>query len=160
MKSIYKILFIALALLLSAISCSTDGNSEIDEEKPTITINYDSGFPQPCMELKRGETYEFRARTTDNAALASYSLDIHHNFDHHTHDEHSAECDLGAVKEPENPLLYLENFSIEGSPAEYEIVIPVAIPEDADTGDYHTHFSVTDETGWQSRVTIDIKITD
>lgn len=158
MKSLYKIQFLLITLLFSSISCSTDGNNDIDEERPTITINYEGGFPQPCIELVRGDTYEFRAQAADNMALASYSLDIHHNFDHHTHDDQEGECSLDSVKEAANPMLYLENFSIEDGPAEYEIVIPIAIPDDADTGDYHTQFSVTDETGWQSRTAVDIKI--
>ncbi|MEE3225919.1 MAG: DUF4625 domain-containing protein [Bacteroidota bacterium] len=29
-----------------------------------------------------------------------------------------------------------------------------------DTGDYHCAYSVTDETGWQSRTSIDIKIVE
>lgn len=147
-----------LPLLFVAISCSSNSSADVDEEKPTITINYDGGFPQPCIELNRGETYEFKAKVSDNVALASYSLDIHHNFDHHTHDDQGAQCNLAPVKEAVNPMTYMENFSIENGPISYEINIPVTIPDDIDTGDYHTLLSVTDQTGWQSRTSIDIKI--
>ena len=97
---------------------------------------------------------------TDNNELAAYSIDIHHNFDHHTHDDQVTECDLGEIKSAVNPLIYVENFTIEGVLSSYEINIPVTIPNDIDTGDYHCAYSVTDATGWQSRTSIDIKIVE
>ncbi|EAQ51286.1 hypothetical protein MED217_17125 [Leeuwenhoekiella blandensis MED217] len=54
----------------------------------------------------------------------------------------------------------MENFSLADRPTEYEIQIEVSIPEDIDTGDYHCSYSVTDETGWQSRTSVDIKIVE
>lgn len=156
MNLIQKYVYAACVILL-AVSCSSS-DSVKDEEKPTITINYDGGFPQACQILKRGETYSFKAQTTDNLALASYSLDIHHNFDHHTHDDQQESCDLEATKTAVNPLIFIENYAIEAAVTSYEISISVTIPNDIDTGDYHCSYSVTDETGWQSRTSIDIKI--
>ncbi|RXG22539.1 DUF4625 domain-containing protein [Leeuwenhoekiella aequorea] len=156
MKKINFILFTASLFVLSA--CSSDNDTIKDEEKPTITINYDGGFPQVCESLQRGETYTFRARLADNEALASYSLDLHHNFDHHTHDDQGATCSLDAKKESVKPFIYMENFSLDGARKEFEIEIKILIPTDIDTGDYHCSFSVTDEVGWQSRTSVDIKI--
>ena len=158
MKRIALITLVFGSLFIA--SCSSDNDSVKDEERPTITVDYSAGFPQGCETLQRGETYTFTARVTDNLALASYSLDLHHNFDHHTHDDQGATCDLEPVKTAVNPLIYMENFSLDNSPTEYEIQIEVSIPEDIDTGDYHCAYSVTDETGWQSRTSIDIEITD
>lgn len=157
MKLIIKLLYIAFPLLL-LISCSSSDDSTIDEEKPIISVNYAEGFPQTCETLERGETYAFRARVTDNEALASYSLNIHHNFDHHTHDDQGAQCELGAIKEALNPLLFIGNHTIENGQTSYEINISVTIPDDVDPGDYHCSYSVTDQTGWQSRTSVDIKI--
>lgn len=156
MNLIQKYIYAACVIVL-AVSCSSS-DSVKDEEKPTITINYDGGFPQACQILQRGETYSFKAQTTDNLALASYSLDIHHNFDHHTHDDQQESCDLEATKTAANPLIFIENYAIEAAVTSYEISISVTIPNDIDTGDYHCSYSVTDETGWQSRTSIDIKI--
>lgn len=139
-------------------SCSSDDSINKDEEKPTISINYTEGFPQACQELVKGETYIFKAQVSDNKALAAYSLNIHHNFDHHTHDDQGAQCDLGAIKEANNPFIFIENYSIDNAVTLYEINISVTIPNDIDTGDYHCAYSVTDETGWQNRTSIDIKI--
>ena len=147
-----------MSILLVTAACSSDDPIEIDEEKPTITVAYDGGFPQGCGLLTKGETYNFRAMVTDNDELAAYSIDIHHNFDHHTHDDQVADCDLEPIKQSENPFIFVENYTIEEGLTSYEFNISVTIPDDIDTGDYHCAFSVTDVTGWQSRTSIDIKI--
>ena len=149
---------IVLLLILLVASCSNDDGNLKDETKPSISINYNEGFPQACAQLIKGETYIFRARVTDNMALASYSLDIHHNFDHHTHDDQGSQCNLEPIKQAINPLIFMENYRIENQSTSYEINIILTIPNDIDTGDYHCQYSVTDETGWQSRTSIDIKI--
>ena len=149
--------FMPLAVLLLA-SCYSEEDSDIDEQKPTISLN--SGFPQSCEELKRGETYTFRATAADNLELASYSLNIHHNFDHHTHDDQGASCELNAVKASENPMIFMENYSLEEGLTSYEINLVIEIPNDVDTGDYHCAYSVTDVTGWQARTSVDIKIVE
>ncbi len=157
MKSIIKYLQI-LPLIMLLVSCSSSDDSGVDEEKPSITINYDAGFPQACEVLERGNTYTFKARVTDNLSLAAYSLNIHHNFDHHTHDDQGAQCELEPTKDAVNPMVYIENFDIEEGATSYEINVSIDIPEDIDPGDYHCSFSVTDVTGWQSRTSVDIKI--
>ncbi|WP_047246432.1 DUF4625 domain-containing protein [Maribacter thermophilus] len=159
MKFIPKYFYL-LFLALTIFSCSSDDGIGKDEEKPTISIDYEEGFPQACEQLVRGETYNFRAQVTDNMALASYSLDIHHNFDHHTHDDQAEDCDLEEKKDAMNPMIFIENYTIEEGVASYEINISLTIPDDVDTGDYHCSYSVTDETGWQSRTSVDIKIVE
>lgn len=152
--------FYFLSFIIVIASCTSDNDIDKDEEKPTITIDYNNGFPQGCTQLSRGETYNFRAKVTDNKELAAYSLNIHHNFDHHTHDDQVTECTLEDLKQAINPLLIVENYSIDGQLTSYEINISITIPDDIDTGDYHCAYSVTDETGWQSRTSVDIKIID
>ncbi|WP_111307875.1 DUF4625 domain-containing protein [Confluentibacter sediminis] len=152
-KHLFFILFSACI-----ISCSSDDSVDKDEEKPTITIQYAGGFPQACAELQKGQTYTFKAKVMDNKALASYSLDLHHNFDHHTHDDQGETCDLNPIKQAVNPFIFMKNYTIEGHQTAYEINISLTIPNDIDSGDYHCSYSVTDATGWQSRTSVDIKI--
>lgn len=154
---IKKIKGISLIALISLVYGCTE-TSELDEEKPTITINFAQGFPQSCAQLERGETYTFRAKANDNLGLASYSLGIHHNFDQHTHDDQPEACEMDAVKSPENPLTLMNTYSIKGAPMEDELIISISIPNEVDPGDYHCAFSVTDITGWQGRTSVDIKI--
>lgn len=159
METFSKQFFIPLSVLL-LFACSNGNDSNIDEEKPSISVNYTEGFPKACEILQKGKTYTFKAQVTDNQALASYSLNIHHNFDHHTHDDQGAQCDLEAIKTAVNPMMFMENHAIEDGATSYEINLSITIPEHVDPGDYHCAFSVTDETGWQSRTSVDIKIVD
>jgi len=152
--------FLVSVLLFFVFSCSSNNEIDKDLEKPTITINYNEGFPQGCTQLVRGKTYSFRAKVTDNLELAAYSIDIHNNFDHHTHDDQITECELGEIKDAVNPYIFLENYSIIGGLTNYEINVSITIPTDIDTGDYHCQYSVVDVTGWQSRTSIDIKIVE
>ncbi|PKV50374.1 uncharacterized protein DUF4625 [Aquimarina sp. MAR_2010_214] len=157
MRLITKSISILLCGLF-IVSCSSDDSTGKDEEKPTININYGEGFPKACTQLVKGQTYIFKAKVTDNIALASYSLDIHNNFDHHTHDDQKPQCDLNPIKQAINPLIFLENYPIEDGLTIHEINISLTIPNDIDTGDYHCQYSVTDKTGWQSRTSVDIKV--
>src|SRR5690606_19363291 len=96
-NTITKFLLIAFTFL----GCSKD-NETVDTEYPVIDITSEDAFPVQCSTIERGETFTFRASFTDNVALGSYSLDIHHNFDQHTHSTEVDECDLEPVKKPVN----------------------------------------------------------
>lgn len=157
MKFINYFFLLALCILFLA-SCSNGDDADVDDEKPTISLA--GGFPQSCSELKRGDTYTFKAQVDDNLELASYSLDVHHNFDHHTHDDQGSNCELGDKKDADNPMIFMENYTIEEGRTSYEINISLTIPQDADVGDYHCAYSVTDVTGWQGRTSVDIKIVE
>jgi hypothetical protein len=87
-------------------------------------------------------------------------LDIHHNFDHHTHDDQGEQCDLAPLKPAVNPFIFMKNYPIDNEPTSYEINIDITIPNDIDSGDYHCQYSVIDKTGWQSRTSVDIQIVE
>lgn len=153
-----------VTLLITTIlffNCSDNeetSENKPDKEKPTININYEGGFPRPCDVLERGETYTIRVNVSDNIGLATYAIDLHNNFDHHTHDDQGSKCNLEPTKTPDNPLILMENYDIKQTPKTYEISQSITIPKDIDTGDYHCQISVIDVTGWQSRTSVDIKI--
>ncbi|KQO22919.1 hypothetical protein ASF10_11245 [Flavobacterium sp. Leaf82] len=145
------ICFIALA------SCSSD-NNEIDTEYPVIDVSAANAFPIQCSEIKRGQKITFRAKFTDNTALGSYSLDIHHNFDHHTHSTEVNNCVADPIKKPVNPLLYINSVTIANDQKSYEAVQEITIPADIDPGDYHFMIRLTDKEGWQTIKGLSIKI--
>ncbi|CAM1363635.1 conserved exported hypothetical protein [Tenacibaculum litopenaei] len=147
----------ALFLLMILASCSSESEAP-DKEKPTISVNYQEGFPKSCTVLKKGQKYTVKVQTSDNIGLATYAIDIHHNFDHHTHDDQGAQCTLSPVKTPITPFIFMQNYNIDGAPKSYEIQQELSIPSNIDSGDYHCQISVVDVTGWQRRTSIDIKI--
>ncbi len=146
--------FIILAfIILVSGSCNKE---ERDDERPAIDMT--QGFPQNCDTVYRGETFMFRAVFTDNFELGAFSLDIHHNFDHHSHSTDLVECPFDPVKQAVNPMLFIRQYDIPAGLKYFEAEAEIAIPEDVDTGDYHFMVRLTDKTGWQTIRGISFKI--
>jgi len=155
-----KIVKPALSIFTMALfftACSGD-SPEIDTEYPAIDSTAVNAFPIQCSEIKRGEKITFRTKFTDNAELGSYSLDIHHNFDHHTHSTEVNDCLADPIKKPINPMLYINSVTIPAGQKSYEAVQEISIPQDIDPGDYHFLIRLTDKEGWQTIKGLSIKI--
>ena len=148
---------LAFGIVALALSCSKDADN-VDTEYPVIDAHFAASFPQQCSTVQRGETLVFRARFTDNVALGSFGVDIHNNFDHHSHSTEVAECDRGDTKDPVHPFTYIETFEIPDAPGAYEAEVEIAIPDDIDPGDYHFLIRVTDREGWQTLRGLSINI--
>ena len=96
----------------------------------------------------------------DNVELGSYNLEIHNNFDHHTHSTEAGECRQDPVKQPVNPWIYNQDFPIPHNLDYYEAEVNIPIPEDIDPGEYHFMIRVTDASGWQELRSVSIRITE
>jgi hypothetical protein len=153
-----------LAIILSTFllhSCSE--NDEIDTEKPSIDLSIEDAFPINCDTLYFGEYFEFSALFSDNVELGSFSIDIHNNFDHHSHSTEVTACDLDPIKDPINPFLFIEDYSIPDGLDVYktEQSIIIASSNESgvyDEGDYHFFISLTDKEGWSAQKGLSIKI--
>jgi hypothetical protein len=148
-------------ILLTILSCGKD--DDIDTEKPNIDISFPGAFPVNCDTLYYGESFELKVLFTDNVELGSYSISIHNNFDHHSHSTEVTECSLDPIKDPVNPLVFIEDFDIPTGLAEYETNLSIAIPssdgnEPLDEGDYHFFISLTDSEGWSAQMGLSIKM--
>jgi hypothetical protein len=157
--NIHRILSISVLVIVLATSCEKD----IDKEKPTIDLSIPGAFPVNCDTLYFGETFGLKALFSDNAELGSYSIEIHHNFDHHAHSTEVTECDLDPVKNPVNPFLMIEEYAIPAGQMEYETDVSIAVPDSNgtgsfDEGDYHFFISLTDAEGWSTQKGLSIKI--
>jgi len=138
-------------------------NEEIDKEKPAINLSIEHAFPVNCDTLYFGDTLHFRELFTDNAELGSFSIGIHHNFDHHSHSTEVTECSLDPVKKPVNPYTFIEDYEIPSGLKKYEPNIPILIPGrnsngDFDDGDYHFIIRLTDKEGWSIQKGLSIKM--
>ena len=151
-----KIAALVLGFLVFT-ACSSD-NDSVDTEYPVIDISASNTFPLQCSQMNRGQKITFRAAFSDNAALGSYSIDIHHNFDHHTHSTEVLDCETDPVKKPVKPMLYINSVTIPEGLKKYEAVQEITIPEDIDPGDYHFMIRLTDKEGWQTIKGLSIKI--
>lgn len=149
---------ISLILITIISACKKENQKEIDTEYPVIDITVESSFPKQCSIVKRGETFIFRASVSDNAELGSVSVDIHHNFDHHTHSTEVESCDLEPIKIPIKPILLIQSYPIPAGLKVYEVQQEIAVPADVDPGDYHFMIRLTDKEGWQTIKGLSIKI--
>lgn len=151
---LYLMLLLTGALLFS---CNKNNNST-DTLYPEIDTGISGAFPVQCSKIERGKTFVFKARFTDNIALGSFSLDIHHNFDHHTHSTEIAECDDEPDKTPATPFLFIKDYGIPPGRKDYIATAEINVPADVDPGDYHFMIRLTDQQGWQTIKGISIKI--
>lgn len=147
---------ILLLLMFSVISSCT--KKEVDDEMPQIIMDGSDHFPQACDTVYVGETFVFKATFTDNVELGAYSLDIHHNFDHHSHTTELVDCPLDPVKQAVNPLLLIRQYDIPSGLKNFEAEAEIFVPENVDIGDYHFMVRLTDKTGWQDIRGISLKI--
>ena len=156
---LYFIYIFFITALTGLASCSSDDDNPTanDQEKPKIE---DGKLPNPidCQQYKRGETIAFRYTFTDNVELGNFNIEIHNNFDHHTHSTSAGDCPLDAKKSPVSPWVYNQDQPIPTGLKSYEAKVDIAIPTDIDPGDYHFMIRVTAKAGWQQLKAVSIKI--
>lgn len=154
-----------LPLLIPFIVFITSCNNErdIDTEKPTIDINFYDAFPLNCDTIYFGETFVVKIKFSDNVELGAFSIDMHNNFDHHSHSTEVTACSFAPKKEPVNPFVFIDDYSIPEGLKEYNTNVSVAVPEGNgsglfDEGDYHFFISLTDKEGWSAQMGLSIKM--
>lgn len=154
----YKFLFLFIASILLFGGCSDDNDKQVT--KPVILMDQEGAFPKNCVTVYRGESFEFKAVFTDEYELGSFNLEIHNNFDHHSHSTDDIDCELEPKKSPVNPLIYNKDFKIPAGQTKYEATAKIDVPADIDTGDYHFMVRVTNKAAWQEIKGISIKIAE
>ena len=132
MKTI-RLIIVFVALIALFHSCKKD-KKEIDKEKPTIDLAIPDAFPVNCDTLYFGEAFQLKALFSDNAGLGSYSIDIHHNFDHHSHSTEVTECNTDPVKAPVNPFTFIRDYAIPANLKEYTTNLSISIPSGNNSG--------------------------
>ena len=157
MKKIYYSLMLLCAL--SACSSSNDDEQK-DMTYPVISSAGIVAVPTDCEVFKRGDVIPFNYLFTDDTELGAYNIEIHNNFDHHTHSTSSVECPMDEKKQPKKPWIYNQDFSIAPGQRTYSARHDIAIPADIDAGDYHFMVRLTDRAGWQQLHAVAIKIVE
>lgn len=137
------------------LSCD---DADKDLELPGIDLSAADAYPQNCVSVYRGESFEYRFLLTDNVELGSYSIEMHHNFDHHTHSTSPVQCQFDPVKRAVKPFIFINDVAIPRGKTNFLATGTIAIPMDVDTGDYHFMIRVTDSTGWQTFRGLSMKI--
>ena len=153
-----KLLFSFLTALFFLTACKKSNEDVIDTEYPVIDVTAQDAFPKQCSVIKRGEKFVFRAQFSDNVQLGSVSVDIHHNFDHHSHSTEVSDCGFDPVKTPVKPFLLIQDYPIPAGQKVFQTTAEIMVPADIDPGDYHFLIRVTDKEGWQTIKGLSIKV--
>lgn len=148
-------------ILLLVFAC--ENNKKIDTDKPIIDLGFNKSFPTYCDTLYFGDTITFKALFKDNVELGAYSVDIHHNFDHHSHGHKIEACSLAQKKQAFNPLVLIIDFEVPESQNEFEANQEIPIPKSNstglfDAGDYHFQVYLTDKEGWTTTLGLSVKL--
>lgn len=160
-------------LTLATTACGSDDDDK-DMTPPAITGEGITASPINCDVYHPGDVIAFRYLFTDDVELGSYNIEVHSNFDHHSHsteaDDHgheAGECD-GDEHEHEHEhegeeaegtaWVYNQSFSIPAGQTRFLASVDIAIPADARHGDYHFMVRLTDRAGWQQLKALAIKI--
>lgn len=155
-----KLPFLFLLATVVTAGCKKD---EADQLRPEIVYHSETSYPLNCDTLWIGETFTFSTVFTDNQELGSYSIEIHENFDHHSHSTESEACNLSPEKEPVNPFFYLQDFPIPEGQTLYEVSKEISLQDGNeegpfDEGDYDLSIRLTDREGWATQTIVSIKI--
>lgn len=151
-----KFLFLFL-FICSACSSSSD---EIDDQYPQINNIDNVSFPENCEILYTGESFSVKYLFSDNLQLASYSIEIHNNFDHHSHSTDIMNCEMQEDKKPVNAFHFLQIYQFDDVLTQYTSNSNIFIPKGIDTGDYHLIIRLNDITGWETIKGISVSISD
>ncbi len=156
----YRSTLILLVVVLLVSACRREG---IDKEKPQINNSFSTAFPVNCDTLYFGDTVRVKLRFTDNAELGTYSIDIHNNFDHHSHSTEFSDCNPDPDKTPIHPYTFIDDYALSPGLKEFETELSLTIPDSHsngqyDEGDYHFSVSLTDKEGWSAQKGISIKL--
>jgi hypothetical protein len=152
-----KYIFAAL-ILLAVTACGDDKNRDLSY--PRISTADIEASPTNCHEYRRGEVIKFNYMFYDDTELGMFNIEVHNNFDHHSHSTSSTECTMDPNKEPVKPWVFNQGYNIPSGRTEYNAKVDIPIPTDIDTGDYHFMVRLTDMAGWQQLQAFSIKIVE
>ncbi len=136
---------ICLALGFAGWACGSNDPEVQDTQAPVITV----ASPVTGSTFEAGGQIRFEAGIEDNVGLAICNVNIHSNFDGHSHARVAA-----------SPLTFEKSFTLTGKKASVSEVIN--IPADATPGNYHFIVKAIDQarnsTGYADGSTKEIEI--
>lgn len=159
---------------LAAITLVINTACESPDKDLTPPVIDDASFlPADCDIYYLGDTIRVHFCCSDNVELGNFNIEIHNNFDHHTHGTSAIDCDGepdDAHHHDEDHDEDHEHADIDGAwvfNTDYTITpgfttdtvdIAIPVPFDILDGDYHFMLRLTDRAGWQTFKAVPIHI--
>ncbi|MCC5944679.1 MAG: DUF4625 domain-containing protein [Bernardetiaceae bacterium] len=148
MRNLKKWNFLGLFALLALFAACNNNDDEnpVDNTPPTVSEVTLNNLRQD-IRIAQGERIDFRAKFEDNVELGQFKIDIHDNFDGHSHGRIEA-----------TPFEFVQVYNMSGRI--YEAHEEIAVPADAATGMYHFIVQFFDAAGNEGEFyEIDFEIT-
>ena len=147
--------------LCGSMSCNKDEDKK-DTEKPSFDNT--GATPVEGGKYLPGDTIFVHQIFRDNEELGSFNIEIHNNFDGHSHSTETAKTiskhgdhEHGDV---ENAWVFNQSYDIPSGQKVYTADLKIPIPETIAEGDYHFMIRVTDKAGWQEIKAVSHEIED
>jgi len=156
-----KILFLSLMtaiVCVSSIALVACDDDDKDMTPPTISGENIVASPINCQVYHPGDTIYFHYLFTDDVELGSYNIEVHGNFDHHSHstegDSHEeVECEADhhheEGEEEGTAWVFNQGYTIPSGLSSYDANLEIPVPTDAKHGDYHFMIRLLDKAGSQ-----------
>ncbi len=148
MKTIFRYLLLSISIITTSflfISC--DSGNDGDTIPPVINLI----APAEDGILKIGDDHgvHLDIELSDNEMLSSYKVEIHSDFDGHTHNK-------SLKAEDTTPFSYQKSWDISGKKNATIHHHEIMIPANATPGNYHLMVYCTDAAGNETYVARDI----
>lgn len=152
MKNKFYLPIIAFLAMSAFVFVSCDNDDSSDTTKPLIELHE----PEEGQALEIGNEHgvHLEMDLSDDVMLKSYKIEIHSNFDHHSHGGNSRAA--GATVD----FSFNKSYDISGQKTAHIHHYDIVIPADATPGDYHLMVYCTDAAGNESYVARNIKLSN
>ena len=127
-------------------------NFELDLSKLKVTDNLQNPWFSDKFFVK--VSFPFEMDLSDDVMLKSYKIEIHSNFDHHSHGGNSR-----AVQETVD-FSFNRSYDVSGQKTAHIHHHDIVIPANATAGDYHLMVYCTDAAGNESYIARNIKLSN
>ena len=138
-----KIYFTTI-LVISVLAFFSCDKEDSDTTKPVIDLHEPAEGQALLIGSEKGVHFEMDL--SDDVMLKSYKIDIHNNFDHHSHGGTRAEGE-GRV-----PFVFNRSYDVSGKKNVHVHHHDIVFPEDATPGDYHLMVYCTDAAGNETHI--------
>ena len=151
----------SMMMLCALTACGhSDNDEQRDMQQPVISDKGIVASPIDCQQYHRGDVIPFHYVLTDDQELGAYNIEIHNNFDHHTHSTTAVDCHTDEHSTPQHPWVYNQDYQIPAGLTTYDARHDIQIPADIDPGHYHFMIRLTDRAGWQQLHSVAIIIVE
>jgi hypothetical protein len=140
MKTIFSIYPLGLTALLILFFSSCDRNDPSSDTEPPVIHLIE---PEEGDVLKIGADIHFDLELSDNVMLNRYRVEIHNNFDGHSH----ASSPLKATGEATVDFVFDRSWDVSGQRNADIHHHEILIPANATPGNYHLMVFCTDVAG-------------